>query len=530
MAVATPRRIRPRLRPDVRRAARPVALVLAVLALAFAGVWAGLRLSSPGQYDTDLGRVSVQVTPSFHGEIEAFIPLADWGVRTRPFSAPIKVHVEPRTVQRDVVVRAASGNDESLLKSTEDDLRRAVRSAALRAVRWALAGAAALAALVTLLLYAGGERRRRLLAGLPVAVMVVAAAGCAGSLARAAATFDSDGLDHPTFYARGAELVQLLDAAENARHAGDDYESKLEGAVQGFATLLSDPTAGRVEGGRRAILVSDLHNNRFALDSLGAYTHGKTVFFPGDFGNTGSAAETRLLVPPISRLGSRVIAVSGNHDSSRMMRALAAHGVTVLTRNGVLRPDGRHGPKEITVEGLVVAGFDDPQEWHGRNPNDPRRIFSINDMPDRDAALARARRALVRWFDGLPSRPDVVLIHQNGLAQYLGRVLAARHDDRPVTILTGHDHQQHVDRHLGAVVVDAGTVGASGLYGVGKDYVGLGDLHFAPVSGALQAADLIAVEPVSGQAQARRVINEPCQAADGQCQLFNAPIAGNRPG
>jgi hypothetical protein len=59
-------------------------------------------------------------------------------------------------------------------------------------------------------------------------------------------------------------------------------------------------------------------------------------------------------------------------------------------------------------------------------------------------------------------------------------------------------------------VVDAGTVGASGLYGVGRDFVGLADLHFA--GRELQAADLIAVEPVSGAAEARRAVIAPCQA------------------
>ena len=60
--------------------------------------------------------------------------------------------------------------------------------------------------------------------------------------------------------------------------------------------------------------------------------------------------------------------------------------------------------------------------------------------------------------------------------------------------------------------MDAGTVGASGIYGVGRDSVGLGDLHFAP-AGNLDAADLIAVEPVSGAAQARRVVTRAVRGA-----------------
>jgi hypothetical protein len=117
-----------------------------------------------------------------------------------------------------------------------------------------------------------------------------------------------------------------------------------------------------------------------------------------------------------------------------------------------------------------------------------------------------------------------VLVHQNGLAQWLAGQLSARGQTRPLTILTGHDHRQHVTTYGPIAVVDAGTVGASGIYGVGRDSVGLGDLHFARTGGALEASDLIAVEPVSGAAQAQRVVTEPC-AGPQPCRLFPPPDA-----
>jgi tetratricopeptide (TPR) repeat protein len=202
---------------------RRTLLGLTCVFVSLIGAWLGVRLASPGEYDTSLGRATVLATPSLHGEIDAYIPLADWGVRARAFSAPLRIHIEPRTVDREVVLRAASG-DRSLLSQTQHDLRNAVRSAALRAVRFALGGAAVLAGVVSLALFAGGERRRSILAGLPAAVLVITVAVCALTLARASATFNEDALERPTFYARGAELVQLLDAAEHARRAGDDRE------------------------------------------------------------------------------------------------------------------------------------------------------------------------------------------------------------------------------------------------------------------------------------------------------------------
>jgi hypothetical protein len=87
-------------------------------------------------------------------------------------------------------------------------------------------------------------------------------------------------------------------------------------------------------------------------------------------------------VPSIAKLGSRVIAVSGDHDSHQMMLALARTGVTILTSHGRLRADGRFGPAEITVEGLRVAGFEDPMEYDGVSPDDRGRIFSFGQLPD----------------------------------------------------------------------------------------------------------------------------------------------------
>jgi hypothetical protein len=253
------------------------------------------------------------------------------------------------------------------------------------------------------------------------------------------------------------------------------------------------------------------------------------VFFVGDFGNTGSPAEARLLAPGIAGIGREVVAVSGNHDSTIFMRSLARRGVTVLTRDGTLRADGSHGPQIVDVAGVRVAGFDDPQEWHSADPDNARRIFSFSELPDPEQARTQAQQDLLRWYDRLPRRPDVVLLHQNGLAQWLADQLLKRGVTRPLTILTGHDHRQHVTSYGPISVVDAGTVGASGIYGVGRDSVGLGELHFA-ADGDLEAADLIAVEPVSGAAQAQRVVTDPCTAPSGICKRFPVPPSGDEDG
>ena len=107
----------------------PVALVALCIVLAVAGVLVGLRLATPGEYDTQLGRVSVGVSASTEGTVDAYVPLADWGVRLHPFSAPLKVRLEARTVAREQVLRAASG-DGQLVTAARHDLDDGIQALA----------------------------------------------------------------------------------------------------------------------------------------------------------------------------------------------------------------------------------------------------------------------------------------------------------------------------------------------------------------------------------------------------------------
>jgi hypothetical protein len=255
------------------------------------------------------------------------------------------------------------------------------------------------------------------------------------------------------------------------------------------------------------MVASDLHANALALEPLRRLTGGQTLFLAGDVGHDGGPAEARILAGRVAGLSDRVVAVSGNHDSRGLMRRLAARGVLVLTQGGRLRADGRvSGPPVVRVDGLRVAGFADPLEWQGPDPGDPRRIFSFSERPGGEAEERAAQAELIAWFDGLAERPDVVLVHQNGLAQALARHLHGRGYEHPLTIVCGHDHKQHVDRHGSVTVVDGGTAGAGGVLAAGSESIGVAELHFARRTPRLRAVDLVRVEPFSGEAQARREV------------------------
>jgi predicted phosphodiesterase len=489
-------------------------MAAAVLALAVAGILIGLRASGHTTRSTAIGTVQLTISPAIHGQVDAFIPIADWGVRAHAFRAPLKVHVEPRAVKRGAVISAASGNG-TVLAQAERDSRRAVRTALLRAYAWAVGGAAVLGLVAALALAHRPEVRRRLVIGTAVAPAVCAFLICGAVVLRLAATFDSGSFSHPRFYARGAELQQLLHVADNAQQEASGYTSQVQRALGSFAALVA--TGGRfsraVPATQQAILASDLHDNLLALKAVHKQFGRQPIFFPGDFGQTGSATEARLLVPRFKQFNQPVIGVSGNHDSALLMRRLAAAGMIVLTDTGRLNGAGRtDGMPVQKILGLKVAGWPDPLEAK-TDPGSPSRIFSFADLPHGTTKYLAAEQRLLNWFEALPERPNVVLVHENGLAQFLARSLQQQGYQGRLVILTGHDHKQHIDKYGRIVVVDGGTVGAGGVFGASKSPVGFADLNLVG-RGQLASVDLVRVQPFTGAAQADRVVlnsKDPCR-------------------
>jgi hypothetical protein len=98
-----------------------------------------------------------------------------------------------------------------------------------------------------------------------------------------------------------------------------------------------------------------------------------------------------------------------------------------------------------------------------------------------------------------------------------GALIATHYGDRLV-ILTGHDHEQHIDRYGEILVIDAGAVGAGGLLGGGAEPVGVAQLHIADGRTWPRAVDLMQVEPLSGAATAERFI----PASDDVCDRERA--------
>jgi len=466
-----------------------------------AGMLAGWRLAGPTETETELGRVSFNIAADLGGGVDAFVPVADWGLRANSFDAPFRLEVEVRAVDRPGAIEVAGG-DRAALQGLVDELESAARNSVIRGFAWALATVLLLAGLAWL-----AGRRSPWLRPVAYVTAGLAVLATGASLAWAATSFDADEFSSPSFYGRGEELAQLLDFFERQR-GNDRYTSTFDQALGNFSAYLSNtPRIG--EGAGTAVLVgSDLHNNVAVLPALAEFGDGDPVFLAGDFAVYGEEAEARLISPGIAALSDQVVAVSGNHDSHGLMRALADDGVTVLEQDSVLRPDGGHrGGQVVEVAGLELAGFSDPLEWSGPNPATPERVFSFPELEDGEQLQEEAETELVEWFVGLSPTPEIVLVHQNVLAQHLATELYAAGYDERLTIVTGHNHYQQISRYGDAItVVNAGTLGAGGVLRLGQEFVGIGQLNLQGPQRVLRSVDLIRVEPLSGQAEAERVI------------------------
>ena len=498
------------------RIAAWIAGILAATALALAAMVVGWRVAGPTESDTELGRVSFEVSADKFGEVDAYVPIADWGIRANAFDAPFELELEIRSLDRKGALDAAGGEREAV-----DDTRTDLESAARRSVVRGFAFALVAVLLVALVLWLLRSRWRHLrFAAIWVAGVGVVATF--GSLFLAVLTFDAKAFTTPAYYGRGPELAQLLAFFERQQD-NDRYTATFDNALTNFSAYLAEaPRVG--EGADRAIFFgSDLHSNLPIISSLEAFVDGEPFILAGDFGVSGSEEEASTTSPHIAALTDEVIAVSGNHDSSILMDELAADGVNVVGSDGVLGPDGIWEEDEfVEVEGLRVAGFSDPLEWEGSDPASSGRIFSFPEFEDGDEQLAQAKEDVVAWFDALPEAPDILLVHQNSLAQHLAAAIADGYS-QPLTIVTGHNHFQAIDRYAGGpiTVVNAGTLGAGGPFRVGQESAGLGELHFSDLDASLQSVDLIQIEPLSGQAQAERIVLDvicpPAESGEEPC-------------
>ena len=65
-------------RPSGRALLRGLGMAAVVLLLAVGGILIGLRGSGRTTRTTAIGTLSLSISPAIHGQVDAFIPIADW--------------------------------------------------------------------------------------------------------------------------------------------------------------------------------------------------------------------------------------------------------------------------------------------------------------------------------------------------------------------------------------------------------------------------------------------------------------------
>jgi predicted phosphodiesterase len=488
------------------RLRRPLLVLVAVL-WSLAGAWAGPRLAGPATYSTAVGDVQLRygVTTPAHRGVDVYVPLADWGLRAAVTDAPVRVRAEPRRLDRAGVVRTVTESRAVTVRRLRHDVDRALRAALIRQVLLALAGALGGGLIAALIWYAAGVRGRRRLSAAPgMAVGLVAVLGI-GLGAWTGLTFDGARLDEPSYYASGVELERIVEQADALRASASKYSSRVDNALRSVTGLLNDTGQGSnalapstsERDTRRLVLASDIHNNLLTLPILERYADDAPTVLAGDFTVNGGAMEAPLAVR-MAAVSGTVVAVSGNHDSPGIMSTLARNGVTVLDHTDGVR----------TIGGIKMAGFEDPLAFaKGTYPKGIRAGMSFGDIPDG----AERKRAAVSerwaWWQALPQRPQVLILHQEALGRELAaRIEAQDPDGPPLTILVGHTHRQRLDRYGPVTVVNSGSIGAGGLFGIGEQSVGLALLDLDRATNALVATTLVSQNPSTDAARARRVI------------------------
>ncbi len=155
-----------------------IALGAAVFTLL--AMWIGVRAGGPQSHTLSIGSVQFDVSPSFSGKAQVYIPLAGWEIEAPVFSAPYAFHAQPRRISPTAIKRAAHGVHETLQK-TKRELKRAAIITFVRAFLFALLGALVAGAIVFLIARSLAYRKKpALVAGagcLALGVLVVAASG-----------------------------------------------------------------------------------------------------------------------------------------------------------------------------------------------------------------------------------------------------------------------------------------------------------------------------------------------------------------
>jgi predicted phosphodiesterase len=470
----------------LRRALALAAVVVATLAGGYLAL-----VSFRQDHELSVGSIRLSVSPGHKGALDVYVPLVDWGARFEAIRLPVRLRVDLKTIDRNVVKRVAEGGQldvHQVRKEARDAIANYLRDLILAVL---LCGGS-LGVLVAFAVRGGATPKLRYTTGTAVGAAVIAAIVLVTLLP------PRGQIDNPQYYAFGPDIPRALEAVETAQRSTRALDQELDAQLVGLARLVTAP-ANRpaLENRPRLTVASDLHNNVLTLPILERTAAGGPVLFVGDLTDRGSPLEAAL-TRRVVRTGKPFVFVAGNHDSDSLTRELARDGAIVLTRTGRLSTNGitTNGHPVVTVAGLRVAGYDDPFER--------RAGENFADRFDRTPDASEVER-FTTWMRSVRDRVDVVMVHNPALLPDALDELDAEGRPKPLTILVGHTHHAELTRRPGATVINAGTVGAGGTGNLlENNKIGIARLSYESKPFQALAVDLVTIDPRSGSATARR--------------------------
>ena len=175
----------------------------------------------------------------------------------------------------------------------------------------------------------------------------------------------------------------------------------------------------------RFLLVSDIHgaNQYPVMKRIIDDEHITAVIDSGDLLNFGSVTEAELsgIFTSIEKLGVPYIFVRGNHDASSAGDQSLLERMARIKNVMLLQPTPQ-SYTEVTVDGVVIAGFNDPR-------------FFGDDTKNNNEKQQPAADAFNKAYADHP-RPDIVVSHEPAAVKMV---------DSATTLVNGHMHTGQLD-------------------------------------------------------------------------------------
>jgi predicted phosphodiesterase len=450
--------------------------ILAVVVATIAGGLATMALYSDAK-DLSVGSVDVSVSPFHDGALDVYVPVVDWGARFPAVRFPARLKVDVRAVDRDEVRRLATGGliDAGRVRHEASDAIAAYIRVLLLLI---LLGALAAGAVATFVVRGGASPRKRVL-------LTIAGATALAFTVLTAITLPPRGaIDKPQYYAFGADVPRALEALQNVRQSSSRLDQELNAQLLGLARLVEDP--GRrpdADAAPHFTIASDLHNNFLTIPILERTADKGPVLFPGDLTDRGSPLETAL-IKRIVRTGRPFVFVAGNHDSDTLVRELQDDGAIVLD----------HTVK--TIAGVRIAGYGSP---FLRLASDDYKDHYPKQVSDED------KEAFAQWLRPLVGHVDIVMVHDEKVAETGIKELEAIPPEQPIVFVVGHTHHAHVRETDTVTVIDDGSIGGGGSGNLTESTpVALAQFAYETRPFRPLAVDLVSIDPGDGSATASR--------------------------